>query len=85
MDFGKLPGEVLQKVSTTSFNSEPSNASAYRIRVKEEEEEEGQEGQEEGQQASRQQRAGTRPHTTTSALHTKQPHNDSSSSHPCML
>ena len=80
MDFGKLPGEVLQKVSTTSLNSEPSNASAYRIRVKEEEEEE-----EEGQQASSQQRAGIRPRTTTSALHTKQPHNDSSSSQPCML
>ena len=57
MNFGKLPGEVLQRVSSTSLIADPSTSSAYRIKVEKEEEEE-----------TRQERADTPPHTTTTAL-----------------
>ena len=62
MNFGKLPGEVLQRVSSTSLIADPSTSSAYRIKVEKEEEEEAEE------EASGQERADTPPHTTTTAL-----------------
>ena len=50
VDFGKLPGEVLRRVSSTSLITDPSIASAYRTRV-EEEEEQGEEETSKQQQA----------------------------------
>lgn len=64
VNFGKLPGEVLQRVSSTSLIADPSTSSAYRIKVEEEEEVD----MEEEQEATGQQHADTHPHTTTTAL-----------------
>ena len=64
VNFGKLPGEVLQRVSSTSLIADPSTSSAYRIKVEKEEEE----AEEEEEEETRQERADTPPHTTTTAL-----------------